>query len=855
MRTRTYVFWVLLCFFSFSFAVPTITPKPQSIVIPNTLCLQTEKNHLYAGYSDGKIARWNLATGALETIIPGPSNNSPVLSLALSPNGLFLASGHQDGTLRIWNLQPPQLYGEVIRENNATWACLFTEDSRYVYTGNADGRLRKWNVENKNLENVFTRHRRLVNAAAFSPDGRYLASGSSDNTLILWNVADGEVERDVVAHSDWVTSLCYSPNGYFLITTSIDKYIKVWAVERGYQLRNIGPFDSAVWSSVYVSEEKVLFGLASGNLSLWNVETAKEIRLENQAHSAAIRALRFSKKTGQAYSASNDGMIRIWDTENLNLIATFLMVANGEWISYMPLGKYVASLNALMRNDFFVKDGDREYAFDQYRDFLQKVDHLPIGDIFGPEVNLVDRNVTPRETVLTLEINDPGIVEEVSEFGVRYPIQEKRVSLPIAFDIWERPSSTLEVEAVDSFGNVNQTTFPLTFEGFRFFLKEEHPPLPKNALVSLSAIADNQFVVLWQGEKVSVPKDKVTQTPYAPEITIQITDEMLLMNQTEAAQLNAKITITDILGVKNGRIGAWQEIRFREPVRRYELDQIIPLALGTNTITVVATNIEDISQESSLTVIRVEREPPQIVVSPVPAKIYEEQFPLGIRVSDNYLVASVSVNGREESVMKSHQDLTIAVPVAIGENRVVVEAVDAFKNAARALIQFTGVRTMYAKNDGTKVTDEQGNLIHILMKGDPVTVFSHTPPQTRVELSEGFRGIVASNDLQSEIVDLLPPGFWEVQAKLEGDSILITGFVYDDKAVSSLIVAGQQIRSLTPVNVSIPKTGAKRVYAFSAVLKTVSAGAHPDEIKPIDLAVYDTVGFFSTLIVVPKVYP
>ncbi|HPE42306.1 MAG TPA: hypothetical protein PKZ34_04405, partial [Thermotogota bacterium] len=65
----------------------------------------------------------------------------------------------------------------------------------------------------------------------------------------------------------------------------------------------------------------------------------------------------------------------------------------------------------------------------------------------------------------------------------------------------------------------------------------------------------------------------------------------------------------------------------------------------------------------------------------------------------------------------------------------------------------------------------------------------------------------------------------------------------------------QQIRSLTPVNVSIPKTGAKRVYAFSAVLKTVSAGAHPDEIKPIDLAVYDTVGFFSTLIVVPKVYP
>jgi len=854
LKPHACVFLVLLCFFSFTFAVPTITPKPQSIVIPNALCLQPEKNHLYAGYSDGKVARWNLATGELETLIPGPANNSPVLSIAISPNGLLLVSGHQDGALRIWNLQPPQLYGEVIRENNATWACFFTEDSRYIYTGNADGRLRKWNVENKNLENVYTRHRRLVNTAAFSPNGRYLASGSSDNTLILWDVAAGEVERDVLAHTDWVTSLCFSPNGYFIITTSIDKYIKVWAVERGYQLRNIGPFDSAVWSSTYVSEEKVLFGLASGNLSLWNVETAKEIRLENQAHGAAIRALHFSKKTGQAYSASNDGMIRIWDTENLNLIATFLMVANGEWISYMPLGKYVASLNALVRNDFFVKDGEKEYAFDQYRDFLQKVDHLPIGDIFGPEVVLADRNVTPRETQLTLEISDPGIVTEVNEFGVRYPTQEKRVSIPIAFDIWKRPSSTLEVEAIDSFGNASHATFPLTFEGFRFFLKEEHPPLPKNALVSLSAIADNQFIVSWNGEKVAVPKDKVTQTPYAPEITMQILDTMLLMNQTEAAQLNVKITISDILGVKNGRIGEWQEIRFPEPVRRYEVDQNIPLALGNNTITVVATNIENISQESSLTVMRVEREPPQIVISPVPSRIFEEQFPLGIRVSDNYLVASISVNGREEPVMQNRKDFTVMIPVAIGENHVVVEAVDVFKNAARALIQFNGVRTMFAKSDGIKVSDEQGNLLHILMKGDPVTVVRHIPPKTSVELSQGLRGIVLSADLQWEVVDLLPPGFWDVQAKLEGDTVVITGFVYDDKEVSSLIVAGQQIRPLTAVNITIPKDAAKKVYAFSAVLKLVTTGAHPDEIKPLNLAVYDTVGSFSTLVVVPKVY-
>ena len=204
--------------------------------------------------------------------------------------------------------------------------------------------------------------------------------------------------------------------------------------------------------------------------------------------------------------------------------------------------------------------------------------------------------------------------------------------------------------------------------------------------------------------------------------------------------------------------------------------------------------------------------------------------------------------------MQSHKDLTVTVPVAIGENRVVVEAVDVFKNAARTLVRFNGVRTMYAKNDGIKVSDAQGNLLHILMKGDPVTVFSHTPPQTWVELSRGVRGVVASSDLQREVVDILPPGFWDVQAKLDGDSVLVTGFVYDDKEVVSLFVAGQQVQALTPVNITIPKDGAKKVYAFSITLKPAAVGALPDEIKPIELAVYDTVGFFSTLIVVPKVY-
>jgi hypothetical protein len=839
------------------FAIPMINPKPQSIIIPNSLCLQPDKNTLFAGYSDGKIAKWNLATGVLIDLVNVPSHTSPVVSIAIAPNGLYLAAGHQDGTLRIWSINPIRVYGEVIRENNAIWACLFSGDSKYVFTGNADGRLRKWNVENKNLESVYTRHRRLINAATFSPNGRFLASGASDNTMLLWNVASGEIERDIEAHNDWITDLSFSPNGAFLISTSIDGHIKVWAVERGYQLRDIGPFESAVWSCEYLSEEKVLFGTASGNLSLWNIETAKELRTEKQAHDAAIRKIVYSAKTGQVYTSSNDGTVRIWDNENLNLIATLLLVRNGEWISYMPLGKYVASQNALIREDFYVKDGDQEFSFEQYRDFLQRAEFLPIGDIFGPEMKMLNTAITPRETVLKIEVADSGTVEKVTERGIEYPINDKKGMITLDFDIWDRESSTLVFEAQDAYGNVSQANFPISFEGFRFFLKEDYPPLQKNAMLTLVAIADDLFVVEWEGDNITIPKHLVTQTPYAPEISIEILEPVLPMNQTESSQINLKVIITDILGVTSGKINRWHEIAFKEPVKRYEIDQTIPLDLGENRITVTATNVEDITKETTVTITRIERVPPVILISPFPSRIFDSEYMMSLSVSDNYLVAYVSVNGIEYPVKERSKELLIPVPVSIGENRLIVEAFDTFSNVARTQVIFSGARKMYTASDGVKVVDKNGSLLRILMQGDEVTVIAQAPPKSTIELESGVAGNVDSANLQWDVIDLLPPNYFDVRAKLEKDRIVVSGYVYDDKDISNLIVGGQSVTPLTPVSINISGYPVRKTYYFSLSFKITmpNAQAFQDEIKPITLQVYDTMGRSRSLTVVPRVYP
>jgi len=301
--------------------------------------LDDSRNRLYAGYSNGKTVIWNIATGELEDMIFDLNVESPVSAIALSNSSNLLASGHKDGTLEIWNLDPHRKYGDFIREGNSIWDLLFSQDNIYIYTANADGRLRRWNIETKILENIYTRHRRTVNSAKFSPDGAYLATGSSDNAVILWNIAAGEIEDVMSAHTGWVTSLSFSPNGRYLISASTDKKVMVWAIPRGYLLRESQAFPSEVWAAEFVSNEEVVIGEAGGDLSLWNMETAKEIRRVESAHNASIRAIGHCETSNHIYTASNDGTIKIWDDNSLNLIATFVLAKNGEWISYMPLGK------------------------------------------------------------------------------------------------------------------------------------------------------------------------------------------------------------------------------------------------------------------------------------------------------------------------------------------------------------------------------------------------------------------------------------------------------------------------------------------------------------------------------------
>ena len=849
----TTIIGIMMILFSVcSFSIPKILAGSDSLVFPNSLALDEGKNRLYAGYSNGKNVIWNIATGELEQMIFDLEVTSPVSSVALSKDGKMLASGHKDGIMEIWNLDPHRKYGEFIREGNTIWDILFDDEQQYIYTANADGKLRRWNIETKILENIYTRHRRLVNSARFSPNGVYLATGSSDNSVILWNILTGEIENNLMAHSGWVTSLSFSPNGRYLISGSADKKVMVWAIPRGYMLRESQQFPSEVWAVEFINNEEVIIGEASGDLSLWNMETAKEIRRVTGAHQAAIRTICHSQTSKHIYTASNDGTIKIWDDSNLNLIATLIMANNGEWISYMPLGKYISSMNAFNRNDFYILDNDQVFTFSNYNDFLVKVNYLPIGDIFGPVISPVNLEINPRDTAITFDVADDSKVKSVQELDSVYDFNDIHVTLSLPYDIWTRDSSVIDLLASDTYGNQTRGQFEVKFVGFRFYMKEDFEPLKKNAVVILSSIKDGMFIILDDhGETHIVPKDKVILTPYAPDIDIDLVYPDAGWTRTKSGmgtdvqQIIYHVNITDVIGVNDIVINN-QKIDISQPVKQFQSSQNQSIHYGVNTLTISATNMENISSTASLTIVRMEKVPPEIVMPIIPNLVYTDLYTLTIGVRDNYQVEKMLVNNVTYPIGKEYDEVRLELPINRGENMFQIQVFDWFNNSVTSKFLINGARIMYVNKEGVKVTDKDDEIIDILMMGDTVVTLEETGRYYRVFIQDQ-EGFILSRDVQLSPPDLYKPGLSNLKAKILQDRIVISGIAYDDVSISSIQVAGHYILNTKEVNINIPnyRVGIARAFDYTLMISS-------EELFPILIQVTDDTGKTTQDSVMPR---
>ena len=263
---------------------------------------------------------------------------------------------------------------------NALSLINFEQDTYLVTSTTSDTILQFWDSNLINIDNLTTQHTNTITNLAFNPNSSLLATSSNDfdqSMIIIWNVDSYQSNKTAFmkeCSTCFVQTLTLLPNGN-IVSGSIDGSLHVlnqnslslnqtlnnnnyayvlslitlknemFAV--GYGLQSVG-FYIEIYNSTSLelittlNETGKVFALAmlqNGNLvsassdeengnymiKIWNMITFIEIA-NWQAHSGSIFSLKILPN-GNIISGSIDFTIKIWDSENLELMK-ILKVSN-----------------------------------------------------------------------------------------------------------------------------------------------------------------------------------------------------------------------------------------------------------------------------------------------------------------------------------------------------------------------------------------------------------------------------------------------------------------------------------------------------------------------------------------------
>ena len=271
----------------------------------------------------GTIRLWDVATGELKEILT--KHNESVFTVAYSPNGTFLVSGSKDGTILLWDTATYQLKAELTGYSDAI---AFSPDSSTLAIAGRDRKIKLWDAVSGEHKLTLTENTDEVYSLVFNPDGRTFAGIGGDSTIRLWDAVTGEHLQTITGHTRSVSSISFSPDGSRLATGSGhgragDKIIRIWNVQSGCLQ------------------------------STFKVPIGRWLNQDNYL----IDFVSYSPDGKTLASGSDDGTIRLWDTESDQLqFTTFegfrgisteesikYYTIDGLVLAYSPDGKTLAS--------------------------------------------------------------------------------------------------------------------------------------------------------------------------------------------------------------------------------------------------------------------------------------------------------------------------------------------------------------------------------------------------------------------------------------------------------------------------------------------------------------------------------
>jgi WD40 repeat protein len=249
------------------------------------------------------------------------------VAAVFDPDAKRIATVSRDGSAQIWDAATgSQLQLLQSNDKSALNSVVFSADGRWLLTASANGVATLWDSASGQRVKQFKADDKQLFSASFSPDGHRILTASADHAARIWDEDTGRVLM-VLEQSSECRAAAFGADGRQVLTDD-DTNVRIWDAETGKPVATyvskIGKIlsaaiDRAGANIVIVSDRKPY-------TYVWSLRTSELVALGNKTSFAGggvaervdtiepVAHAAFSADGRQVVTASEDGIVRVWDS-------------------------------------------------------------------------------------------------------------------------------------------------------------------------------------------------------------------------------------------------------------------------------------------------------------------------------------------------------------------------------------------------------------------------------------------------------------------------------------------------------------------------------------------------------------
>jgi WD40 repeat protein len=269
----------------------------------------------------------------------------------------LIASGGQDGSIIIWDGETYTPIHILKGHTEYIASIKFSPDGVILASGSGDCMIRLWYVESGTPLRTINAHIGVVRCLDFSTNGKKIISVGYDNIIKIWNTKTGSILSKISGlaeygypnrHTDKILAVKYFTNSNCFASCSMDRTIKIWndktcEIKCTLDTSGVSIFDISTDNKNIVSASDYLYAKHIESFHFLDQASFRESHIM-EAHEKGINSIKISPDNSKIVSGSDDGTIKIWDTETNELLNT--LVGHHQQvtcINFLDRGKKIVS--------------------------------------------------------------------------------------------------------------------------------------------------------------------------------------------------------------------------------------------------------------------------------------------------------------------------------------------------------------------------------------------------------------------------------------------------------------------------------------------------------------------------------